>query len=232
MSEESAATTGAMLEIDTLQLGAMGTNCYIVRELGSREAVVVDPGDEHERILELLDERELTVAGILVTHCHYDHIGAVAALAAATGADVWMSESEALALEHPEQFVFPGMPVIAPWRVDHRLTGHEHINVAGIHFDVLSLPGHSPGHLGFLTHGTPDASGDGWEMPPVCFVGDVIFRGSVGRTDLPFADGPTLKRSLKQLLERLDPDTVLLSGHGQPTELRHEAATNRFLRGI
>lgn len=225
-------TAGAILEVDGLQLGPIGTNCYIVREAGTMSAVVVDPGDEPDRILALVAERGLGVEHILVTHCHYDHVGAVAAIAQATGAPVWMSGTEAPALEHPDRFAMPGMPVVQAATVDHRLDGGERIEVAGIAVDVLSVPGHSPGHLAFVVEGISDASGDGYEQPPICFIGDVIFRGSVGRTDLPFADGETLNRTLAMLAAHLEPETVLLSGHGEPTTMAAELASNPFLRRL
>ena len=223
---------GAILEVAGLSLGPIGTNCYVLNEAGSSACVVVDPGDEAHRILAMLEERELTLDAILVTHCHWDHIGAVADLAAATGTPVWMSAVEATALEHPEQFQMPGMPTVAAWPVEHRLEGGERIEVAGIALDVLSVPGHSPGHLAFVTPGIVDAAGEGHDVPPICCIGDVIFQGSVGRTDLPFADGAQLQRTLRMLSTRLHPDTVLLSGHGGVTTMRDELATNPFLQGI
>jgi glyoxylase-like metal-dependent hydrolase (beta-lactamase superfamily II) len=229
---DARPTAGALLEIHALQLGPIGTNCYVVHEAGANTCAVVDPGADHEVVLELLAAEGLTVDAILVTHCHWDHIGGVAGLAAATGAPVWMSETEAIALEHPDQFVFPGMPVVEPWRVDHRLAGGERIEVAGIALDVLLVPGHSPGHIAFVAPGMPDAAGDGLETPPVCFIGDVLFKGSVGRTDLPFADHATLVKSLGLLVRRLDPTTLMLSGHGEPTTMDAEIRTNPFLQGI
>lgn len=223
---------GVVLQVDGLQLGPIGTNCYLVRELGSARGFVVDPGAEAERVLELARERGVTIEHILVTHCHWDHIGAVAALVEATGAPVWMSEVEAPVLEDPSRFPLGGPEPIMPATVDHRLVGGERIEVAGIAVDVLLTPGHSPGHLTFVVDGVLDASGDGYESPPVAFVGDVIFQGSVGRTDLPFADAETLARSLTTLSRRLHADTVLLSGHGGVTTMADELAHNPFLRGL
>lgn len=223
---------GMLLEVDALQLGSIGTNCYLVREAGERHALLVDPGAEPERVLALLDQHDVELQAILVTHCHYDHVGAVAAVAAETGVEVWMSATEAPVLEQPERFAVPGLPSVAAWRVDHRLHGGERIEVAGLAIDVLAVPGHSPGHLAFVLDGVRDASGEGYEAPPTCFVGDVVFRGSVGRTDLPFADGEQLQRSLELLARRLAPETVLRSGHGPATSMAHELATNPFLRGL
>lgn len=223
-------TSGAILEVDGLQLGPIGTNCYVAREAGSTAAFVVDPGDDADRILELVRERGIEVVAILVTHCHWDHIGAVAALARATGAPVWMNALEAQVLERPDTFPVMGPKPIEPATVDHRLEGGERIEVAGLAVKVIHTPGHSPGHLTFFVDGVRDASGDGYDSPPVAFVGDVIFHGSVGRTDLPFADGPTLAKSLDLLIAALPMETVLLSGHGSATTMDVEVRSNPFLR--
>lgn len=209
------------MDVLSLQLGPIGTNCYLLVAPGGR-AVLVDPGDEAERVLSLVRERDADVEAILVTHCHYDHVGAVAPVARELGAPVWMSGLEAPALEQPERFRMPGHPSVAAWQVDHPLDGGERITVAGIDLEVLSVPGHSPGHLAFLLE--PDGAA------PICFIGDVIFRGSVGRTDLPFADGATLTQTLRELARRLAPETILLPGHGEPTTMQHELASNPFLR--
>jgi glyoxylase-like metal-dependent hydrolase (beta-lactamase superfamily II) len=219
-----------VLEVDGLQLGPIGTNCYLVREAGSTDAFVVDPGDDADRVLELARERGLEIRDILVTHCHWDHIGAVAALARETGAPVWMSGLESQVLEAPDTFPVMGPKPIEPATVDHKLDGGERIEAAGIAIDVLHTPGHSPGHLTFVVDGVRDASGDGYDSPPVAFVGDVIFQGSVGRTDLPFADGDTLMQTLDLLVARLPGETVLLSGHGGVTTMGAERLSNPFLR--
>jgi glyoxylase-like metal-dependent hydrolase (beta-lactamase superfamily II) len=222
--------SGTALEVDGLSLGPIGTNCYLVREAGSTRALVVDPGAQADEIQALAAERGITIEAILVTHCHWDHIGAVAQLARETGAPVWMSTTEAPVLEDPTQFPLGGPDPIEPASVDHLLDGGERIEVAGMAIDVLATPGHSPGHLTFLIDGIRDASGDGYESPPVAFVGDVIFQGSVGRTDLPFADGAVLARTLELLRTRLDPATMLCSGHGPVTSMRAELASNPFLQ--
>jgi hydroxyacylglutathione hydrolase len=221
---------GTIVEVDALSLGPLGTNCYVVREAGSTRAFVVDPGAQAHDIVAVAVERGVTVEAILVTHCHWDHIGAVAELARLTGAPVWMGAIEAPVLEDPSQFPIGGPDPIEPATVDHRLDGGERIEVAGIAIDVLATPGHSPGHLTFLVEGVRDASGDGYDSPPVAFVGDVVFEGSVGRTDLPFADGDTLAATLEMLRGRLAPETVLCSGHGPVTTMQRELAHNPFLR--
>jgi hydroxyacylglutathione hydrolase len=203
------------LVVDRYELGPVATNCYVVRtERGAPEAVVVDPGDDATTLRLDLAQMGVTVPGILVTHTHYDHIGAVADLAEATGAPVYVSETEAPVLADPDAY-YPGMR-IRPWQAEHRLTGDETIELAGIEFQTSLVPGHSPGHLAFYAGGA-------------LFSGDVLFAGSVGRTDLPFGDWNTLVESIRSLVDRYPPETVVYSGHGPPTTLGAELERNPFL---
>jgi len=203
------------LAVDRYELGPIGTNCYVVRaERGAPEAVVVDPsGDAAEIRLELA-RMGATCAAILVTHTHWDHLVGVADLAEGTGAPVYAPEAERAVLERPADF-YSGI-AIRPWTPEVTLSGGEPIEVAGISFEVLAVPGHSPGHLAYHADGC-------------LFSGDVLFAGSVGRTDLPYADWDTLLGSIRALVERYPPDTVVYSGHGPPTTLGTELARNPFL---
>jgi hydroxyacylglutathione hydrolase len=194
--------------VDTYALGPTQTNCYVVRATpDATEAVVVDPGYEG-----LHPDQD--VAAILVTHCHWDHLGGIAALAEVSGAPVYMPEREAAVLENPQAF-YPGQP-IRPYSPEVRLQGDETFEAGGITFETLSVPGHSPGHVAYLTD---DA----------LFSGDVLFAGSVGRTDLPFADWDQLLESIRLLFERLPPETVVYPGHGPQTTLGAERERNPFL---
>lgn len=228
MTEGARSTASLPLEVVQIPLGAIGTNCYLLSRHGSSRALVVDPGADPERVMAALDERGLEAEAILVTHCHWDHIGGVAPLARTLGIPVYMSGIESPVLAGPTEFTPPTVD-IEPWEVEHELAGGEELQLAGIHLQVLHLPGHSPGSLGFLV---PTPAGAGDDMPPLLFVGDLIFAGSVGRTDLPFADHDTLLASCRLVLEQLPDTAILLSGHGPPTTVGRERGTNPFLRAL
>ena len=204
------------LVVDSYQLGRAGTNCYFVRaERGAPEAVVVDPGAEASRLrLELAGFGTRCVA-ILITHGHWDHLGGVADLAEGTGAPVYMAEDERTLLEDVNNFVPPGVQ-LRPYTPDVLLRGDETLELAGITFETLRVPGHSPAHLAYHAGGS-------------LFSGDVLFAGSVGRVDLPGADWDTLVESIRMLADRFPPETVVYSGHGPATTLGAEVARNPFL---
>jgi hydroxyacylglutathione hydrolase len=204
------------LVVDTYPLGRAGTNCYVVRvERGAAEAVVVDPGDDAALLRLELAGFGTRCAAILITHGHWDHLGAVADLAEGTGAPVHMAEDERTLLEDINSFVPPGVH-LRPYTPDVLLQGDEALELAGIRFETLRVPGHSPAHLAYHADGC-------------LFSGDVLFAGSVGRVDLPGADWDTLVESIRALAERFPPETIVYPGHGPATTLGDELARNPFL---
>jgi glyoxylase-like metal-dependent hydrolase (beta-lactamase superfamily II) len=204
------------LAVNRYELGPIGTNCYVVRAHDrAHEAVVVDPGADAPRILEELAAFESTCAAILITHGHWDHVGGVAQLAQATGAPVYMADDERLLLEDVNSFTPPGVE-LQPYSPDVALQGDEVLELAGMSFETLRVPGHSPAHLAYHTEGA-------------VFSGDLLFAGSVGRTDLPGADWDTLVESIRTLADRYPRDTIVYSGHGPETTIGAELDRNPFL---
>jgi len=203
------------LRVDQVQLGPIGTNCYVVRADGASEAVVIDPSGDAAELRLLLAGRGARCVAILVTHGHWDHLVGVADLAEGTGAPVYMPEGERVLLEDPRPYAPPELG-LRPYTPDVLLAGGETVEAAGIVFDVLSVPGHSPAHLAYSAE-------------DCLFSGDVLFAGSVGRTDLPGGDWDTLLASIRSLVETLSPETVVYPGHGPVTTLGDELARNPFL---
>ncbi len=212
-----------MIDVRMFTVGPVQENCFIVREKGSDRGLVVDPGDEPERLLEALDALEVrTVDAILVTHTHFDHVGAVAPLAEATRAPVYCPELETHVLANIMDYVpWPGFGPFESYDADHTVTGGETLELAGLPIEVIFTPGHSPGHVTYALR----------EQNAI-FSGDVLFEGSVGRVDLPGGDWPTLRRSIETLLGTLPAETVVYPGHMGLTTLERERATNPFLREL
>jgi glyoxylase-like metal-dependent hydrolase (beta-lactamase superfamily II) len=209
------------MEARGLTVGPIQENCWIVRRDGAQSALVVDPGDEAPRILAAIADLGVTVEAILLTHTHFDHVGAVAELHRVTGAPVYCPQLEVEVLANINAYVFPGFGPLEPYDADETVSGGETLHLAGFDVDVLLVPGHSPGHVAYS-----------FADEGVLISGDVLFAGSVGRTDLPGGDHTTLLRSIATLLERLPDETQVLPGHMGTTTLGRERASNPFLHEL
>jgi len=204
------------LAVERYELGPIATNCYVVRASEeASEAVVIDPGGDAAKLGRELERLGVTCVAILITHGHWDHLGGVADLAEETGAPVHMAAEERNALERINDFAPAELP-LRPYTPEVLLEGDEMLDLAGTTFQTLRVPGHSPAHLAYYAEGC-------------LFSGDVLFAGSVGRTDLPFGDWDTLVASVRLLADRFPPETVVYSGHGPETTLGAELAANPFL---
>jgi hydroxyacylglutathione hydrolase len=205
--------------VEQLVLGPIATNTYVVRsDRSAAEAVVVDPSGDATEIRLRLAALGARCVGILLTHGHWDHLVGVADLAEGTGSPVHMAAAERTLLEDPYAFVTPPV-AIRPYVPDVLLEGGETLDLGGIVFDVIAVPGHSPAHLAYATDGC-------------LFSGDVLFAGGVGRTDLPGGDWDALVASIRTLMERFPGETVVYPGHGPETTLADELAGNPFLADL
>jgi glyoxylase-like metal-dependent hydrolase (beta-lactamase superfamily II) len=212
-----------MIDVRMFTVGPVQENCFIVREKGATEALIVDPGDEAERLLTAVSDLGIEkIEAILLTHTHFDHIGAVAPVAKATGAPVYCPKLETQVLANIMDYVpWPGFGPFESYEADRTVEGGETLELAGLTIEVLFTQGHSPGHV---TYALADEG--------ALFSGDVLFEGSVGRVDLPGGDWGTLLSSIDSLLERFPADTVVYPGHMGTTTLGRERASNPFLREL
>jgi hydroxyacylglutathione hydrolase len=210
------------MDVRMLTVGPVQENCFLVRRDGSDRALIVDPGEEADRLLGVIDELGVTLEAILLTHTHFDHVGAVAPVARATGAPVWCPALETQVLANIMDFVpWEGFGPFESYEADHTVAGGETLQLAGFDIDVVFTPGHSPGHV---TYVIPDEQ--------AMFSGDVLFQASVGRTDLPGGDHATLMASIADLLARYPDETRVHPGHMGLTTLGTERAHNPFLTAL
>lgn len=212
-----------MIDVRMFTVGPVQENSFIVRRKDATNALMVDPGDEAPALLSALEKLGIeTVDAILITHTHFDHIGAVAPVARATSAPVYVPELERQVLANIMDYVpWPGFGPFESYDADHTVRGGETLELGGLTIDVVSTPGHSPGHV---TYAVKDEQ--------ALFSGDVLFEGSVGRVDLPGGDWPTLLASIGTLTSTFPPETTVYPGHMGITTLGRERATNPFLREL
>jgi hydroxyacylglutathione hydrolase len=210
------------MDVRMLTVGPVQENCFIVRRDGSDRALIVDPGEEADRLLGVIDELGVTLEAILLTHTHFDHVGAVAPVARATGAPVFCPQLETQVLADIMAYVpWEGFGPFESYEADHTVAGGETLQLAGFDIDVVFTPGHSPGHVTYVI-------ADEQAM----FSGDVLFQASVGRTDLPGGDHATLMASIADLLARYPDEMRVHPGHMGLTTLGAERAHNPFLAAL
>jgi glyoxylase-like metal-dependent hydrolase (beta-lactamase superfamily II) len=207
------------MDVRMFTVGPVQENSFLIRRDGGDHALLVDPGEEAPKLLGAIEALGVTLDAILLTHCHFDHVGAVAPVAQATGAPVYCPEIEVPILQDIMAYVpWPGFGPFESHDPEHTVAGGERLQLAGFDIDVLFTPGHSPGHVTYAFDGEN-----------ALFSGDVLFQQSIGRTDLPGGDHATLLASIATLLDRFDDETVVHPGHMGLTTLGRERATNPFL---
>jgi hydroxyacylglutathione hydrolase len=206
--------------LHTIHVGITQTNCYVVGCEETHEGAVIDPGGNPKRILKAVEESGLAIRYVLNTHCHFDHMGANAAVVAATGARLALHPAELPILQARGGAAWFGVPVKESPMPDVELEDGQTLEVGTLRFRVLHTPGHSPGGVTFYL-----------EEEGVAFDGDVLFQMGVGRTDLPGGDWDTLVRSIREVLFALPDDTVLYSGHGPKTTVGREKRSNPWVKG-
>jgi hydroxyacylglutathione hydrolase len=233
----TGADAAAALDVRMLTVGPVQENAYIVRASGTDpRALLVDPGEEPQRLLEAIEVLGVKIEAILITHCHFDHIGAVAPLARATGAPVYCPQIEVPLLTDVMSWTPPGFGPFESWEPEHTVAGGERLSLAGIDVEVLFTPGHSPGHVTYAIAPASQPAGEvasgaegALDGAQALLSGDVLFQGSVGRVDLPGGDWNVLESSIATLLERFPGETTVHPGHMGVTTLGRERDTNPFL---
>lgn len=212
-----------MLKITTYPLGPIQTNCYLIQNTDD-QCLIVDPGEEGARIISIVERAGLTPVAILLTHGHFDHIGAVDAVRDAFRIPVYIHEIEKDTLTDPVlngSMRYPQLPVVKNGAADELITEEGVMEVGPFQFEVRHTPGHSPGSVSFV-----------FEESGFVVVGDTLFQRSVGRTDLPGGDTALLLASIHDKLLTLDGDIVIYPGHGPATTPAQEMDMNPFLNGF
>jgi hydroxyacylglutathione hydrolase len=226
-----------MIDVRAFTVGPVQENAYLARaDAQATRALMIDPGEEPQRLLDAAAALGVEIEAILITHCHFDHIGAVTPIAKATGAPVYCPEIELGVLADITKWTMPGFGPFESWKAEHTVKGGERLRLADMDIEVLFTPGHSPGHVTYAiaragdgASSTGQADGIAPITHPALLSGDVLFQGSVGRVDLPGGDWATLERSIGTLMDRFEREAVVYPGHMGVTTLGRELDTNPFL---
>ena len=206
---------------EVLPVGPLQCNCSVFGDEQTREAMVIDPGDEIESILDILQRHNLKVKTIVITHAHIDHIGGAQKLKMATGAPVYMNQNDAeLQAMLPIQASWLGVEEPEPVEIDAPAKDGDTLLVGATQFHVLHTPGHTQGSVSLYA-----------PAENTLIAGDTLFQGSIGRTDLPGGDGRQILRSIHQKLIPLPEETIVIPGHGPNTTIGREKRMNPFLQG-
>ncbi|WP_088035741.1 MBL fold metallo-hydrolase [Evansella clarkii] len=206
-----------------IPLGPLQTNSFVIYD--GTEWIIVDPGGDGEKLLGWLKDENISVKAILLTHAHFDHIGAVDIVRDTFKAPVYIHEKEAEWLTDPQlngSGLFPGIEPVKAGPADHILSSKEKdISLIGIYLQILETPGHSPGSVSYY-----------WKEKGIIFSGDVLFHGGVGRTDLPGGDHETLMDTIHEKMLSLPDETIVANGHGPVTKIGKEKEINPFINGF
>ena len=208
------------LSVDRIVTGPFQENTFIVRSVDSKKALIIDPGDDENTIIDFIKSEKLKPLAILNTHAHLDHIGAVSRLQEIFEISFYLHKKEKMILDlYEESCEMFGLQAKKKPKVDEWITGHKNLTFQEFEINIINTPGHTPGGLCY-------------EISEHLFVGDTLFRGSVGRTDLPGGDWDQLRQSLIHLIKTISHDKIIHSGHGDDTKLKHELISNPFLNSL
>ena len=208
------------MNIEIIPVTAFQQNCSLIWD-DEKNAAIIDPGGEAEKLIGRIEELGLNLEAILLTHAHLDHVGAAKQVKQHFGVEIWGPQEEDRFLfdSLPEQSQRFGMPTIHAFLPDRWLHEGEIIHAGGGIFEILHLPGHTPGHIGFIE-----------KQKKAAFTGDVLFQGSIGRTDLPGGNYTQLISAIREKLFKLNDDMIIIAGHGPYTTIEHEKTNNPFLK--